>query len=502
MVSCLASVVPSGNHVKDCTLPILQKLRDALRAEELCYCQWKGHWKRFRWGQGEGDVDVLVDRADLPRLVGILSCLGFKQALPPRWSQIAGLSSYFGYDAEANKIVHIHVHCQLILGNPPKTTYRLPIEKPFLESVTPGPLFPIPAPEFEFIIFVIRAVLGYSARDLVRPAQSGADTVAQNELAYLRARTDRAALHTLLERHLPFLDCGFFDRCARSLEAPTSAMRRLGLRWLLRRKLQGHAHGPNTFQAMGTLGLRVFRKIRSLIAGPRSQMRLTGGGALVALVGGDGAGKSTLVNDLRGWLSKNFDAQTYHLGKPPRSLLTIAVSLLRRVVTRLSKLAKGDGHPNLTTNKVPEVFPSYLQQLLWVCIASDRYRQYVKARRFAAGGGLAICDRYPIPEIQSMDGPNIGRTLLRTSSRFTRLLQQVEAWFYRHILPPDLLIVLRVDPEIAVRRKADEDGFYVRARSREIWETNWQDTRACVVDAGLPLEVVRAELRSLIWSEL
>ena len=101
-----------------------------------------------------------------------------------------------------------------------------------------------------------------------------------------------------------------------------------------------------------------------------------------------------------------------------------------------------------------------------------------------------------------MDGPNIGRTLLRTSSRFTRLLQQVEAWFYRHILPPDLLIVLRVDPEIAVRRKADEDGFYVRARSREIWETNWQDTRACVVDAGLPLEAVRAELRSLIWSEL
>src|SRR5437879_965117 len=146
MVSCLASVVPSGNHVKDCTLPILQKLRDALRAAELCYCQWKGHWK------------------------------------------------------------------------------------PFLESVTPGPLFPVSAPEFEFIIFVIRAVLGYSARDLVRPAQSGADTVAQNEFTYLRARIDRAALHTLLERHLPFLDSRFFDRCARSLVAPTSAMRRLRLR--------------------------------------------------------------------------------------------------------------------------------------------------------------------------------------------------------------------------------------------------------------------------------
>src|SRR5205814_8791261 len=60
-------------------------------------------------------------------------------------------------------------------------------------------------------------------------------------------------------------------RSARSLEAPTSAMRRLGLRWLLRRKLQGHAHSPNAFQAMGTLVLRVFHKIRFLLAGPRSR---------------------------------------------------------------------------------------------------------------------------------------------------------------------------------------------------------------------------------------
>jgi len=63
-------------------------------------------------------------------------------------------------------------------------------------------------------------------------------------------------------------------------------------------------------------------------------------------------------------------------------------------------------------------------------------------------------------------------------------------------------VVFRVDPETAVRRKPDENGTYVRARSREIWQLDWQGTRAQVVDASQPLEQVRSEIRSLVWTEL
>ncbi len=66
----------------------------------------------------------------------------------------------------------------------------------------------------------------------------------------------------------------------------------------------------------------------------------------------------------------------------------------------------------------------------------------------------------------------------------------------------ELLIVFRVDPEIAVQRKTDEDANTVRERSTEIWEQDWQDTGFHIIDASQSKTQVLAELKSLIWPEL
>jgi thymidylate kinase len=83
------------------------------------------------------------------------------------------------------------------------------------------------------------------------------------------------------------------------------------------------------------------------------------------------------------------------------------------------------------------------------------------------------------------------------------LLLAIEARYYERILPPDLLIVLRVDPEVAVRRKTDENENHVRTRSRELWKQDWRGTpRAHVVDSGRPREEVIADLQSIVWNKL
>jgi thymidylate kinase len=78
----------------------------------------------------------------------------------------------------------------------------------------------------------------------------------------------------------------------------------------------------------------------------------------------------------------------------------------------------------------------------------------------------------------------------------------VETMYYRHIMPPDLLIVLRVEPEMAVRRKTNENEFHVRMRTREVWEVDWQNTHAHVVDAGRGIDDVIAQLHALVWARL
>src|SRR5207253_9384300 len=77
-----------------------------------------------------------------------------------------------------------------------------------------------------------------------------------------------------------------------------------------------------------------------------------------------------------------------------------------------------------------------------------------------------------------------------------------EAGHYRHILAPDVLILLRVDPETAVRRKTDEPAQYVRARCQLVWDTDWTGSRVHIVDASRPLEDVLAAIKAILWELL
>jgi thymidylate kinase len=102
-----------------------------------------------------------------------------------------------------------------------------------------------------------------------------------------------------------------------------------------------------------------------------------------------------------------------------------------------------------------------------------------------------------------MDAPQIERMVAedRRNGLINRLIDLEKSW-YRYIAPPDILIVLRVDPEIAVRRKTDEREDHVRTRSTEVWQADWSQTKAHVVDAAQAKEKVLADIKSFIWSQL
>ena len=102
-----------------------------------------------------------------------------------------------------------------------------------------------------------------------------------------------------------------------------------------------------------------------------------------------------------------------------------------------------------------------------------------------------------------MDGPNIERTLEGTTLTWlSKALLELENKHYRKIMHPDLMLILRLDPEIAVQRKTDEEEDHVRTRSQEIWETDWSRTRARLVDARQSPGGVLAELRAQIWQQI
>jgi thymidylate kinase len=81
-------------------------------------------------------------------------------------------------------------------------------------------------------------------------------------------------------------------------------------------------------------------------------------------------------------------------------------------------------------------------------------------------------------------------------------LIDLENSYYERISLPDLIILLRADPKIAIQRKKDESEEDVRSRSTEVWEIDWQETLAIVVNANHSKEEVLLEVKELIWPRL
>ncbi len=469
-------------------VPLLD-LGRALREQRIACCQWKGHDKPERWATGRGDIDLLVDRADAARFHALAARFGFREAVPPPARTIPGLADYVGPDPATGVLLRLHVHYRLVVGRYYTARYRLPLEQPVLDAAVPALPFPIPAPEWALILFVLRAALQQPRRSELPTALSGAADALESVVAFTR-------LAAALERHLPSVPYAHFEACLRALiERDAGCWRREAA--LLRKRLAPLREAPPAAALAAAAGTRLGRLVgrgRPLAgangARPRGRKRLTSGGVVIALVGGDGAGKSTAAAALETWLAPELRTLRIHAGRPPRSLATLAAG----AVLKLARWSMGSRAERSS-------IVGRLDMVRSLCAALDRLRLCEKASRFAARGGIVIAERYPIRHEASLAGPTIAALAGNGSQGpLVRLLIRAEEDLYARIPPPDAVVLLRVTPEVAAARKTDEPTDYVLERNRLVTQADWSGARA--VDADRPFAEVRHELRTVVWQAL
>jgi thymidylate kinase len=235
-------------------------------------------------------------------------------------------------------------------------------------------------------------------------------------------------------------------------------------------------------------------------------MALPDGGLSVALVGADGAGKTTIAGELATRFDQMLDTRRYYLGSKQPSWLSDRLYMAFRAFRRGQRdLAARFGRANL----ISRVLAGGRQSCLYahyLSVAIDRYRRQRAGQAAARRGAVVLYDRFPLAA--SLDGPQIHVAAGGDNGLAARFFTKLEAAVYSRFQPPDLFVVLEVDPATSIRRKPDHNRETIEAKARLLRRLVDEPTsiparsRLVVVDAGRPLETVVAEVSEIVWASL
>jgi len=304
------------------------------------------------------------------------------------------------------------------------------------------------------------------------------------------------------------VDPGLFESCLRALGARGGVIDRLLLGRRLARDLrayQVHTAGWATVERWTRLARWLLQRISF---GTRGTAR-TSGGAIIAFVGPEASGKSTLVAETGGWLRQTFAVHTIHTGKPPASLVTAVPNLLaptlRVMLPRYRTTSVEAGHLPASTGK--QSVGAWLYQLRCLGLAYDRWRLLRRADRLRARGAIVVCDRYPAVQVGFVDGAQLDEA---TAIGFVApRLARLERRLYASMPIPDLLVVCCVPLAEALRRNVTrhkkggaEAEDFVRRRHAQFSLQLPAEMRPHVIDTTQPREQTQRTVRRLVWQAL
>lgn len=209
---------------------------------------------------------------------------------------------------------------------------------------------------------------------------------------------------------------------------------------------------------------------------------------LVAVVGCDGTGKSTLTTDLVKNLQTQFVTERSYLGTISgedgdkiKRIPFIGVWLERRLAAKSEK-----------TQSMSSKSPALWAALIMYGLSLWRGGNLRKVQRLAQSGVLVISDRYPQAEISGFhyDGPGIG--LERVSGWLMTRLASNEVNLYKQmaLCRPELIIRLDIDADTAFSRKPDHNYAELQDKIAVMVKLKYNGSSILDLDARAPYNEV------------
>jgi len=493
-------------------LAALMAVLAALEGKGVPHCHFKSNQHLLAALAGDTDLDLLVARSHARTAQALFAAHGMKRFDPGLATGYPAVEDWLGFDPASGRLIHLHVHYRLPVGELHLKSYRLPFAEALLATRVRDAETGVftSEPHHELLLLLVRQALKADLGDRLRawagrrPAFVGG---ARREYAWLRERTDNARVCALAEREL---GAEVAARVPALLGGEPGLDALLRLRRPAARVLAPHRTWGALESFLRRSGRAAVQRLtrrlrRHRIQAPRAFRRTNPtGGSVIAFVGCDGSGKSTLLAETTRWLGWKLDVLPIYFGSGDgpvsagRWPLVLARGLQKRL--RPARPATPASSRALTPRR-----PTLPRAVWALVLAREKAARLRTAERARQRGLVVLCDRYPQSTVRGFnDGPLLS-PWLESPRRWRRRLARFELSVYERarVLAPDLVIKLDVSPKVAVERKPDMMPEECARRRAAVAALEWGGRgRVVTVDAEQPLERVIAEVKRAIWAEL
>lgn len=500
----------------DTCLQVVRAWLTCMRDRGVAYCHFKSNAEVRAGLGGFTDMDILIDRRQYKQAVELLSAAGFKRFKTAALMDYPAVDDYLACDATTGRLAHLHLHWQMIAGEPYLKGYRLPWEAELLRGRkwdAESGLY-VASPEAELLLLLTRAAVKLRTRDRLRAAlgrpyfRGGL----RREYDWLVERVDRGQIVALAGQLLGGSVAALVEANLgkdRIEDRDVLAFRRAALPVLRCYRTYGRVEARlrRWVREIHSLWGRLAKRWRSPVDIYRRGPAV--GGVVVALLGVDGSGKSTHRERLVKWLAWKADVMPLYLGSGdgpsslPRRMLGLVAALAGRSRKTAERGGEGGTQPSQPLSQAP-LRRRVSRTLLALALAHERLGKVRKAFRARNRGMIVIADRFPQTQIMGYnDGPLLDD--LTKASAFWRFCARLERRIYDKIVlrQPDLVIKLVLPPETALKRKPSTPCDMVRLKTEAVRRLSFgRGTQVVTIDASGPLEEVFLAVRRAVWDEL
>lgn len=489
-------------------LDIVENLVEKLDQAGIRYVHFKSNEHLNESVEGETDFDILVDRANAQDFEKCLVSLDFKRFSSPVRGTYPGVDDWIGFDRTTAKLIHLHTHFQLVTGKSGYKNYVLPWAAIALDSAVTDTStgIKIVSAEFELIELYTRFIAKMAWKKDLSARLKGYRLIGGNlrEAQWLWERADKKKLEEMLT------DC--FGRYEASVDRSVFYKKELTAgEYRIFRKAVLNMLGAHERSGMTLVGARssfyrtetrVFRKLKKSLFLPsvRQKKSCHTGGLLIAFLGVDGSGKTTVSSEINSWLSWKFETAHMGLGIGRRkdALSTKIKRKIKKILKR-GKSGKPSGAPaDLDFEKPVKVtWKSYRRQCAVVKFAKEIHRDIIRIHSYCLNGGIMVVDRYPQLQFYGIsDGRKVNPSFPKLQKKEEKYLKIAEE------IQPDLVFKLIVPVELSKKRRP-EDAVEILQKKWDILKAvEYPKAKVIEVDATQPLDEELIFIKQKIWEML